>query len=529
MKDEGIKHFLAIDLGATSGRSIVGSVGNGQVCQQELTRFPNAIVEQGGHCYWDILALYQEIIRALKTTAQQGIDIQSIGIDTWGVDFVCIGEDDALLRAPRAYRNTANFRGMDDYLEQVMDSEQLYLATGTQIIYFNSLFQLHTMRCENDAALRHSSHILFMPDALSWMLTGQKVCEQTIASTSQLINPHTKELDEGLLKSVGLERNMFGNSALPGTIVGTLTPEVQRLTGLGPVPVVAVAGHDTASAVAAVPARNERFAFLSSGTWSLMGIETPNPIVNTWSYKHNFTNEGGIDGTTRFLKNICGMWVYEQCRKERFHAAESRGQTRLGYAEAKKRSDEIQGFSRKEERSARGNKPLGHAELTALAMKAEPFRSLINPDDATFANPQSMVEAIQEFCFDTKQPIPETAGEICRCIFDSLALRYRQVFQWLCEVAPFQIDALHIIGGGSLNRMLNQFTADACGVKVLAGPQEGTALGNIMIQARSAGLVDDRWHMRQIIANSVQTETYLPQSTVVWDTAFERFLNLTSH
>ena len=516
MMNEGTKQFLAIDLGATSGRSIVGSVSEGKVCQQELTRFPNAIVEQGGHCYWDILSLYQEIIRALKTAAEQGIDIQSIGIDTWGVDFVCIGEDDALLRAPRAYRDTANFRGMDDYLKQVMTPEKLYQATGTQIIYFNSLFQLHTMRLDGDAALKHASQILFMPDALIWMLTGQRVCEQTIASTSQLINPHTKELDEELLSSVGLKRSMFGKQILPGTIVGTLSQEVQRLAGLGPIPVVAVAGHDTASAVAAIPAHNEHFAFLSSGTWSLMGIETPQPTVNEWSREHNFTNEGGIDGTTRFLKNICGMWLYEQCRKEGFKKKEERGERKIS---------EERGERREEREHSR---PLSHSELTELAMKAEPFRSLIDPDNPSFANPPSMVAAIQDYCQRTNQPIPKSAGELCRCIFESLALRYRQVFLWLREVAPFPIDTLHIIGGGSLNGMLNQFTANACGIDVLAGPQECTAAGNILMQAKAAGKVADRWEMRQIVANSTELRHFSPQQQHVWDEAYNHFLDILS-
>lgn len=494
---EGTKQFLAIDLGATSGRSIVGSVSEGKVCQQELTRFPNAIVEQGGHCYWDILSLYQEIIRALKTAAEQGIDIQSIGIDTWGVDFVCIGEDDALLRAPRAYRDTANFRGMDDYLKQVMTPEKLYQATGTQIIYFNSLFQLHTMRLDGDAALKHASQILFMPDALIWMLTGQRVCEQTIASTSQLINPHTKELDEELLSSVGLKRSMFGKQILPGTIVGTLSQEVQRLSGLGPIPVVAVAGHDTASAVAAIPAHNEHFAFLSSGTWSLMGIETPQPTVNEWSREHNFTNEGGIDGTTRFLKNICGMWLYERCRAEW------------------------------ESASTEGSIDLSHQALQDAAMKEAPFRSLINPDDGCFANPSSMVAAIQKYCSDIHQPVPETPAQICRCIFESLALRYKQVFGYLKEMASFPIEVLHIIGGGSKNKYLNQFTSNATGVTVLAGPQEGTAFGNIMVQAKAVGLVSDIWEMRRLIKNSLVLERYDPQDKDAWDAVYEKYLNLT--
>lgn len=327
--------FLAVDLGATSGRTIVGSIADGIVRQEELTRFDNHLIEQGGHFYWDIYALYREIISALKKAATLHLDIESIGIDTWGVDFVCIGEDGAPLRLPRAYRDPSNFAAMDHYLANVTNRKELYEATGTQIIYFNSLFQLHGMRQQGDSALQHARRILFMPDAISYMLTGEAVCEYTIASTSQLIDPHTRDFNDQLLKSIGLSREMFGCLVMPGTVVGTLTEEVQRLTGLGAIPVVAVAGHDTASAVAAVPASDAHFAYLSSGTWSLMGIEMPQPVVNEWSSKRNFTNEGGIEHTIRLLKNICGMWLYERCRNEGFRRREERGERKEERGERK--------------------------------------------------------------------------------------------------------------------------------------------------------------------------------------------------
>ncbi|MBQ1772730.1 MAG: rhamnulokinase [Prevotella sp.] len=495
--------FLAVDLGATSGRTIVGSIADGIVRQEELTRFDNHLIEQGGHFYWDIYALYREIISAMKKAATLHLDIESIGIDTWGVDFVCIGEDGAPLRLPRAYRDPSNFAAMDHYLANVTNRKELYEATGTQIIYFNSLFQLHGMRQQGDSALQHARRILFMPDAISYMLTGEAVCEYTIASTSQLIDPHTRDFNAQLLKSIGLSREMFGRLVMPGTVVGTLTEEVQRLTGLGAIPVVAVAGHDTASAVAAVPASDAHFAYLSSGTWSLMGIEMPQPVVNEWSSKRNFTNEGGIEHTIRLLKNICGMWLYERCRKEGFRRKEERG-----------------------ERKEDGNESLGHSELMQLAAEAEPFRCLINPDDEVFANPESMTEAIQDYCQQTEQPIPETPGQLCRCIFESLALRYRQVLGDLREVAPDDIRVLHIIGGGSRNQMLNQFAANACAIDVLAGPQECTAAGNILMQAKAAGQVADRWQMRQMVARSNELRRYTPQQLIVWDAAYDQFLNI---
>ncbi|MEE1152163.1 MAG: FGGY-family carbohydrate kinase, partial [Prevotella sp.] len=321
---------------------------------------------------------------------------------------------------------------------------------------------------------------------------GNMVCEYTIASTAQLLDPRTGQLDPRLLASIGITQSKFGRMVNPGDLVGALTADVQKQTGYGAIPVIAVAGHDTGSAVAAVPAKNEKFAYLSSGTWSLMGIETKKAIINHISYERNFTNEGGIEGTTRFLKNICGMWLYERCRKEWTDA------------------------------------PKSHPELIAEAMKQPAFQSIINPDDACFANPSSMIDAIQTYCKETNQHVPQGYAEICRCIFDSLALRYRQVFSYLTEMASFPIEVLHIIGGGSLNDNLNQFTANSCGVEVLAGPQEGTALGNIMVQAKAAGEVKDLWDMRKVIANSLNLKRFSPADKEIWDAAYVKYLKILS-
>ena len=491
MKDNK-DYFFAVDLGATSGRTIIGSISDEKFDLEEVTRFPNNLIETGGHFYWDIYALYFEMIRGLKEVASRGLQITSIGIDTWGVDFVLIGDDGAILRNPRSYRDPITFDAMDDYLKHVISRQEVYDVTGIQFMNFNSIFQLYAMQREQNSALRQAAKILFVPDALSWMLTGNAVCEYTIASTSQLLDPRTKQLDERLLASLQLSRSKFGRMVSPGSVIGVLTDEVQKMTGLGPVPVIAVAGHDTASAVAAVPAKNEQFAYLSSGTWSLMGIETKDAVINERSYELNFTNEGGVEGTTRFLKNICGMWLYERCRKEW--------------------PEEV--------------RQLSHPELQGSAMTIEPFRSIINPDDDLFANPSSMIEAIQTYCKNSGQPVPETPAEICRCIFDSLALRYRQVFQWLKEFSSFDLSVLHIIGGGSLNKFLNQFTANSLGVQVLAGPQEGTAIGNIMLQAKASGLVSDIWEMRRIIANSLQLVKYEPTDKALWDQGYEKYLKI---
>ena len=494
------KYFFAVDLGATSGRTIIGNLANGRFETEELTRFDNRLIETTGHFYWDIFALYYEIILGLKLVAERGIHIESIGIDTWGCDFVYVGKDGGILRNPMAYRDPHTFGMMEKYFDEKVRKEKVYEKTGIQFMNFNSLFQIYAMRKAGNVALENAEKILFIPDALSYMLTGRAICEYTVASTSQILNPKTGDLDEGLVESLGLKRKQFGEMTAPATIIGTLTEEIQKMTGLEAVPVIAVAGHDTASAVAAVPAKDEKFAYLSSGTWSLMGIETKNAIINKRSYDLNFTNEGGIEGTTRFLKNICGMWIYERCRKEWKEEI------------AAKHGDES---------------CLDHAQLQAKAMKQPGFQSLINPDDASFANPSCMVDAIKDYCQKTGQHVPEGYAEICRCIFDSLALRYRQVFTWLKEFASFDINVLHIIGGGSLNKYLNQFTANSCGVTVLAGPQEGTAIGNIMLQAKASGLVKDIWEMRKIIANSIVIKQFEPQDHEEWDEAYKRFLEIT--
>lgn len=483
------KYFFAVDLGATSGRTIIGGLNDGKIELEELTRFDNNLIEVNGHFYWDIYALYFEIIKGLKTAKKQNLNITSIGIDTWGVDFVCVAEDGSISQ-PIAYRDPHTFDAMEDYLENVMPKEKVYGVTGIQFMNFNSIFQLYAMKRSGNSALKNAQKILFIPDALSYMLTGNMVCEYTIASTAQLLDPRTKQLDPRLLASLGLTQSKFGRMVNPGDLVGTLTDAIQKETGLGAIPVVAVAGHDTGSAVAAVPAKDEKFAYLSSGTWSLMGIETKEAIINKVSYDRNFTNEGGIEGTTRFLKNICGMWLYERCRKEWTDA------------------------------------PKSHPELIAEAMKQPAFQSIINPDDAMFANPVSMVEAIQSYCEQTEQHVPQGYAETCRCIFESLALRYRQVFSYLSEMASFPINVLHIIGGGSLNNDLNQFTSNSLGVEVLAGPQEGTALGNIMVQAKAAGEVKDLWDMRRVIANSLELKKFTPKDKEEWDVAYEKFLEI---
>ncbi len=481
-------HFAAIDLGATSGRVILATINGNSINLEEIHRFADPIVQMQGHFYWDLPAIYQSLIGGLAKIAERGVKIESIGIDTWGVDFVTFGKDGAMLRLPYCYRDPHTVGAPEKFFER-MPRKELYAKTGIQIMNFNSVFQLDTLRRNGCSALEAADKILFIPDALAYLLTGEKVTEYTIASTAQMIDPRTKQWDDDILNLLGLKPENFGRMIMPGEKIGTLTDEVQRLTGLGAVPVVAVASHDTGSAVAAVPAIDEEYAYLSSGTWSLMGIESKEPIISEESFEMNFTNEGGIEGTIRVLKNICGMWLLERCRAE--------------WPE------------------------MDYPTLIAQAEAAEPFRSLINPDAECFANPASMTEAIVAYCRATNQPEPESIGQFTRCIFESLALRYRQVVEMLGKLSPVAIKRLYVIGGGARNQTLNQFTANAIGMPVETGSSESTAIGNVMMQAKWAGVVATIGEMRTMIRQSLtDSQHYEPSNNDVWQAAYEKYLSV---
>lgn len=484
-----IHRFAAVDLGATSGRVILATVGDGKISLEEILRFPDPIIEMQGHFYWDLPAIYKSVIDGLGAIAARGEKIESIGIDTWGVDFAMFGRDGAMLRLPYCYRDPHTEGAPEKFFER-MPCRTLYEKTGIQIMNFNSVFQFDTLRRNGCSALEAADKILFIPDALAYLLTGNAVTEYTIASTAQMIDPRTKEWDADILSELGLAPEKFGRMVMPGDAIGTLTAEVQRLTGLGAVPVVAVASHDTGSAVAAVPAENDDFAYLSSGTWSLMGIESKEPIIDERSFAMNFTNEGGVEGTVRVLKNICGMWLLERCRAE--------------WPET------------------------DYSKITAEAERAEPFRSVINPDAQCFANPASMTEAIAEYCRRTGQPVPETVGQYARCIFESLALRYRQVTEMLKTLSQHPIERLYVIGGGARNEMLNRFTADATGIPVETGSSESTAIGNVMMQAKHAGVAGSMAEMRRIIrASLTDSRRYEPADGDKWQAAYEMYLKRT--
>ena len=481
-------HFASVDLGATSGRVILATIAENNINLEEIYRFPDPIIEMQGHFYWDLPAIYQSIIKGLAKIAERGIQIQSIGIDTWGVDFVTFGKDGAMLRMPYCYRDPHTTDAPEKFFER-MPRKELYNKTGIQIMNFNSVFQLDTLRRNKCSALEAADKILFIPDALAYLLTGEMVTEYTIASTAQMIDPRTKQWDNDILKLLDLTPDNFGRMIMPGEQIGVITEEVQRLTGLGAIPVIAVASHDTGSAVAAVPAIDANFAYLSSGTWSLMGVESPEPVISEKSFQLNFTNEGGIEGTIRVLKNICGMWLLERCRAE--------------WPE------------------------MDYPTLIAQAEAAEPFRSLINPDAPCFANPASMTTAIAEYCKATNQPAPESIGQFTRCIFDSLALRYRQVVEMLRELSPVTIERLYVIGGGARNGMLNQFTANAIGIPVETGSSESTAIGNVMMQAKWAGVVATIEDMRAMIRHSLtDSQHYEPSDNSIWQAAYNKYLSI---
>ena len=472
------KHnFLAFDCGATSGRAVLATFADGSFEMKEVYRFPSGIIEVGGKYFWDIFAIYEHFRKCLSDLGRQGVKIDSIGIDTWGVDFGFVAADGSLLGNPRAYRDPYT-EGIPEEVFKIIPREELYAATGIQILNFNTIFQLYAQTKEDFAPLKYADSILFIPDLLSYMLTGKKVCEYTDASTSGMMDQSAREFNKSLLERIGVRSDVLLPIVQPGTVVGTLRKSIADACGLPEIPVIAVAGHDTAAAIAAVPAADEKFAYLSSGTWSLMGIETPAPVINAESTRLNFTNEGGIDGTTRFLKNITGMWILEQCRK-------------IWEPDGKKYS---------------------YAEIEAMARSEAFFPSLINPDDPRFAAPANMVEAIDSYLVETGQPVPTSIAQYISCIYHSLAHRYKEVVDMLQQFAPFPIEKLHVIGGGSANDTMSQWTADALGIPVVAGPTEATAIGNVMLQARTAGLVKDRWEMRKMIADAFEVKTFYPEN-----------------
>ena len=488
----GISHFLAFDLGATSGRTMSGQLGDGRLTVKELTRFPNRILHCGRHMYWNIWSLYERLCEGFSAAAAERVGILSAGIDTWGVDFVHVARDGSISGLPLAYRDPYTVQASEDYFNEIIPRHELYAATGIQHLAFNSIFQLFAQQKEGMSAMEQADKILFIPDALVYMLTGRMMTEYTVASTSQLVDPYDRDWDYGLIGRSGIRSGLFCPLVPSGTVVAPLDRDIAGRTGIGRLDIVAVAGHDTASAVVAVPAQDRDFAYLSSGTWSLMGIETDRPLINRETEDANMTNEGGAFGTVRLLKNITGMWLLEQC-----------------LSVWKEQGSEYT-----------------YDEMVALAQKAPEFTAFIDPDHAGFAAPGNMPAAIAEYCRTSGQTVPESHGEIIRIIFESLALKYRMVLDEFRSVAPFPIRRLHVVGGGSKNSLLNRFTACAAGIPVIAGPAEATAIGNLMMQAYAAGQVSSLQEIREVVLRSVKTETFMPADTERWNETYRSFCRI---
>ena len=472
-------HF-AVDLGATSGRTILASFDGEHVFMQELSRFKYPMLPINGHLYWNLPLIYQEILEGLKKCkealgflASKPLKLSSIGIDTWGCDVAYFHKDGSLSGLPYCYRDS-HTEGAIEKFSRKMSKDEIYDKTGIQFMDFNTVFQLYAIKENSPEIIESADKILFIPDALAYMLTGKAVTEYTVASTSQMLNPKTGDLDNDILEKLGISRDKFGRMVQPGEVIGKLTKQIQDYTGVEDVPVIAVAGHDTASAVIAVPTPDKDYAYLSCGTWSLLGIESPEAIINDKSKEYNFTNEGGIDGTTRFLKNICGLWLFERCREE---------------------------FQ---------NVPENIAELSALCLQSS-CDSIINPDDPMFAHPSSMTRAINAYCAQTGQEVPRRPSDYIRVIYRSLAKRYKTVLDWLKELSPVNIKRLHVIGGGSQNPYIMQHTADELGIPVVAGPTECTALGNVLVQLKASGMINSLDEMRRVAINSTETKTYQPK------------------
>lgn len=486
-----MKHFLAFDLGASSGRAILGKLENNKLSLTEVHRFNNRMIRIHGSYFWNIYNLFEELKTGLKKCIQNHrIQPDSIGIDTWGVDYSLVDASGQLIGLPYAYRDHRTDHAMKEFFE-LLDSNQTYQLTGIQFMQFNTLFQLYSSSKEKHSRLKIAKSLLFTPDTLNYLFTGVKKNEYTIASTSQLLKPGKAECEEKLLSMAGVSRDLLEEIVQPGTRMGIVLPEIQEEIGSSEISCISVASHDTASAIVAVPAEGENWAYLSSGTWSVLGVELKKPLVNEEARIMNFTNEGGVDGSTRFLKNIMGMWLIQECK-----------------------------------RIWDTDETLEWESIVKLSNETEPFKCLIDPDDARFLNPGNMPVTIQEYCKETNQTVPESKGEIARCIYDSLVLKYKYTVEQIEQVTGGKIDKLHIIGGGSKNEMVNQQTADALGILVYAGPTEATAIGNLLIQARALGAVASLQEIRKIVRHSFFPKEYIPNRGLDWENAYSRFKKL---
>ena len=485
--------MLAIDLGASSGRGIIGRFDGEKLALEENHRFASEPVTIAGSFNWDIMRIFHEIKTAInKCALSSDKDIKSIGIDTWGVDYGLLDKKGKLLTNPVHYRDERTL-GIQEQAFKKVSAKKLYGTTGIQFMDFNTVFQLVAELRDNPELCNAADKLLFIPDLLNYFLTGVKRTEYSIASTGALLDAKTRSWAWDIIDSFGIPRKWFTDIAMPGSTVGPLLPSLVDELGDVKANVVNVAAHDTASAVVAVPAVGDDFVYISSGTWSLMGTEIPEPIITDASFKYNFTNEGGYAGSIRFLKNIMGLWIEQESRRQ----------------------------------WKREGKSYTFDELSDMAMASKPCQSLINPDDPAFVAPGNMPRRICEYCEKTGQHVPENVGEIVRAIFDSLALRYRWAVEAIDDMKGKRTPYINIVGGGCKEAPLCQLCADSCGRPVYAGPVEGTAIGNLLVQAIAAGEIKDLHEARQVIRNSFEIKEYQPRGDAgMWDEAYGRFLQL---
>jgi rhamnulokinase len=481
MKD--CHRFLAFDLGAESGRAVLGTLNDGRISLEVIHRFRTEGLIMLGTRQWDLARIYEEMCTGLAKCARDyTAELDGIGVDTWGVDFGLIARDGSVLGNPVHYRDKRNEGAMDYAFERV-PREEIYRATGIQFMPFNTIYQLISLVRAKSPFLEVADNLLMMGDLFGYLLSGKPACEYTNASTTQLLDPWKRTWNDALIEKLGIPRKLLREPVQPGTVLGPILPELAAQTGIAPnTPIIATATHDTACAVAAVPvdANAGTWAYLSSGTWSLLGAEIDDPCVTD---KADFTNEGGVGGKIRFLKNIFGLWLVQECRRT----------------------------------WQRQGQDVDYVSMTAEAEAAPAFLSHINLDDPRLIAPDNMPETIQTLCRERGCPVPETRGAIVRCALESLAIKYRQTLRALDDALGRKTERLHIIGGGVQNRLLCQMTADACGIPVITGPIEATALGNIGVQAMAAGAIDSLAAMRAVIGKSVELETYTPNDTAAWD------------
>lgn len=487
--------YLAIDLGASSGRVMAGYLEDAQLKLKEIHRFASSSTHLPSGYHWDIQDIYRSILRGLSKAGEiYGNRIESVGVDAWGVDYALLDKNNRLLGDPYQYRDPRGEQMGQSVLEK-LGKKTIYEETGIQFLFFNSLYQLAAEQQAEPGRLELAHSLLFLPDLIGFWLSGVRVQERSIASTSQLWNPVSYSWSETLIRDMDFPERLFQPVTEPGTVLGPLLPEVQDATGLGPVTVVAVAGHDTGSAVAGSPLSYEAPVFLSSGTWSIMGIEIPEPIINEEALRESFSNEAGVGGTTRFLKNICGMWLIEQLREQW----------------SKEGSD------------------YSYENLLDMAAEAQPFGAIIDPDDSRFASPGNMSDRMREYCRETGQTLPQTKGELMRSAFESLACKYFIVFEKLETLAGEGFGVLRIVGGGCQNSFLNQCTADALGRPVIAGPVEATSLGNILLQMVATKFMPDLAAGRRMVHDSFEKRVYEPRAGEAWKEPIERLKTNIEH